>query len=380
MKKYILARLAVMTVCCMSLSACGKSAKQLNNTGIEYFNSSQYEKAVDTFRQAAEKDKDGSAEYYDNLGKAYIELGQYQNAEDAFLSALGNVDDDKTALWGMGVALYYTGDYASSMEYFRKIVDNIASYDDTDIDALQYYASLQSYYNDCAGAIDSYTVLIRKKHNVAQQYFLRGSLYAAQKMENEAVLDYEEALKEYGDDYEIYYNIYYGLHQAGFEDRAVSYLRRALELDCADNLLKGRTYYIINDYENAQKYLSKAIDDGSQEAEFYLAMTYDKLGKGEEAVELYSSYIKNYPSDAKAYNQYGMYFMNKGDYSSALEYFSAGLALGSDEAERELMFNQACCYEYLHQYTMAYDKFGEYLKVYPDDANAQHEYDFLSSR
>ena len=140
-----------------------RNARQLNNTGIEYYNASQYEKAADTFLQAAEKDKDGSAEYYANLGKTYIELGQYDKAGEAFLNALSNVTDDKTALWGMGVVSYYTGDYASSMEYFGRIVDNISDYDDTDMDSLQYYASLQSYYNDCAGAIDSYTVLIRKK-------------------------------------------------------------------------------------------------------------------------------------------------------------------------------------------------------------------------
>ena len=99
MKKYIIAGLAA--VCCVTLSSCGKNARQLNNTGIEYYNASQYEKAADTFLQAAEKDKDGSAEYYANLGKTYIELGQYDKAGEAFMNALSNVTDDKTALWGM---------------------------------------------------------------------------------------------------------------------------------------------------------------------------------------------------------------------------------------------------------------------------------------
>ena len=160
----------------------------------------------------------------------------------------------------------------------------------------------------------------------------------------------------------------------------MSYLRRALDVDGADNLLKGKTYYIINDYENAVKFLSKAIDDGKQEAEFYLAMTYEKLGKSEEAVSMYEDYLKNYPTDAGAYNQYGMYCLNKGDYESALGYFAAGLALGDSDAKRELMFNEAVCYEYLHQYETAYDKFGEYLKAYPKDEAAKHEYDFLSTR
>ena len=326
----------------MALCACGKSAKQLNNTGIEFFNASDYEKAVTAFEQAIEKDKDGKPEYNVNLGRAYVELGKYDEAEKAFMAAYTDDKTSKAAQWGIGVSAYFLGDYAASMEYFGKVVGNISVYDEIDLDSLQYYASLQTYYGDSAGAIDSYTVLIRKNYNVEQQYFLRGSIYAAQGMENEAVLDYEEALKAYGNDYEI--------------------------------------YYIIAGYENAKKCLSKAMDEGKQEAEVYLAMTYEKLGNNEEAVSMYETYLKNYPSDAGAYNQYGMYCLNKGDYNAALGYFTAGLALGDTDAKRELMFNQACCYEYLYQYSTAYEKFGEYLKLYPNDEAAKHEYDFLSTR
>lgn len=378
MKKKLL--IGAVVFCSMALCACGKSAKQLNNTGIEFFNASDYEKAVTAFEQAIEKDKDGKPEYNVNLGRAYVELGKYDEAEKAFMAAYTDDKTSKAAQWGIGVSAYFLGDYAASMEYFGKVVGNISVYDEIDLDSLQYYASLQTYYGDSAGAIDSYTVLIRKNYNVEQQYFLRGSIYAAQGMENEAVLDYEEALKAYGNDYEIYYNIYYSLHKAGFENRAVSYLRRALEVEGADNLLKGKTYYIIADYENAKKFLSKAMDEGKQEAEFYLAMTYEKLDDNEEAVSMYETYLKNYPSDAGAYNQYGMYCLNKGDYNAALGYFTAGLALGDTDAKRELMFNQACCYEYLYQYSTAYEKFGEYLKLYPNDEAAKHEYDFLSTR
>ncbi len=367
-------------MCSVALCSCSKSAKQFNNTGIEYYNASEYDKAVNAFEQAVEKDNDGTAQYNVNLGKAYVELGKYEEAKDAFMAAYADDKSSKEAQWGVGVASYFLGDYSTSMEYFGKVVENISSYDAIDLDALQYYASLQAYYNDNAGAIDSYTVLIRKNYNVDQQYFLRGSIYASQGMENEAVLDYEEALKSYSDDYEMYYNIYYNLHKAGFEDRAVSYLRRALDVDGADNLLKGKTYYIINDYENAVKFLSKAMDEGKQEAEFYLAMTYEKLGNSEEAVSMYEAYLKSYPDDAGAYNQYGMYCLNNGDYNSALSYFESGLALGDTDAKRELLFNEAVCYEYLYQYSTAYDKFGEYLKLYPKDEAAKHEYDFLSTR
>lgn len=380
MKKSIFIGITI-AACFAGLTACSQKPRQFNNMGIEYYNAAQYDKAAEAFLKAAEGDKENNPEYYVNYGMAELEMENYDKAEEAFLKVLTYEPDNAKAYRGLGIAYYFSENYAQAMEAFGTLLQNAGEdYNDTTLEALQYYASLQTYYGDSAGAIDSYTILIRKNYNVSQQYFLRGSIFAKQGMENEAVQDYEEALKEYGDDYEIYYNIYYNFLNAGFTDRAESYLRRALETEGADNLLKGKTYYIIEDYDNAQKYLSRAADEGKKEAEYYLAMAYEKLGNQEEAETLYNSYIKSYPGDAKAYNQYGMYFVNKGDYTQALQYFINGLAADSEEARQELMFNEACCYEYLHEYATAFTKFEKYLQEYPNDSAARHEYEFLSTR
>ncbi len=77
MKKITLA--GAVIVCSIALCACGRNAKKLNNTGIEYYNAEQYDKAVKAFEEAVDKDKDGKAEYNVNLGKAYVELGNCVN-------------------------------------------------------------------------------------------------------------------------------------------------------------------------------------------------------------------------------------------------------------------------------------------------------------
>ncbi len=366
--------------CTLALTACSKSAKQLNNEGIAFYNAGEYEKAMEAFSDAIAKEGDNS-EYYMNLGMTYLELEDYVSAEEAFNVVVGNEPDSIEGYRNLGMVHYYSGNYPQAVADFKKLLEHAGeNYDDIVCEALQYYASLQTYYEDYAGAIDSYTILINNGYNVSQQYFLRGSIYTSQGMENEAVLDYEEALKEYGNNYEIYYNIYFNFMNAGYADRAESYLKRALSVDGADNLLKGKTYYILEDYENAKSFLSKAVDEGITEAEYLLAMTYEKLEKYEEAEEMYASYIKKCPNDANVYNQYGMYFMNKGEYNTALEYFQKGIALAGEGGVQELLFNEACCYEYLNMYSVAFSKFQEYLKLYPDDEAAQHEFDFLSTR
>ena len=85
MKKITLA--GAVIVCSIALCACGRNAKKLNNTGIEYYNAEQYDKAVKAFEEAVDKDKDGKAEYNVNLGKAYVELGNYDEAKKAFMAA-----------------------------------------------------------------------------------------------------------------------------------------------------------------------------------------------------------------------------------------------------------------------------------------------------
>ena len=55
MKKITLA--GAVIVCSIALCACGKNAKKLNNTGIEYYNAEQYDKAVKAFEEAVDKDK-----------------------------------------------------------------------------------------------------------------------------------------------------------------------------------------------------------------------------------------------------------------------------------------------------------------------------------
>lgn len=375
--KYILLTAAL---CTLTLTACSKSAKELNNEGIEFYNAGDYESAKTAFSDAIAMEEDNE-EYYMNLGMTYLELEDYAAAEEAFNVVVEAQPENLDAYRNLGMVHYYSGEYAQAITDFKALMEHAGeNYNDTVFEALQYYASLQTYYSDYAGAIDSYTILIDNNYNVGQQYFLRGSIYTSQGMENEAVFDYEEALKELGNDYEIYYNIYHNFNKVGFTDRADSYLKRALEVSGANNLLKGKTYYIIEDYDNAKSYLSKAVDEGEAEAEYLLGMTYEKLGKYEEAEEMYASYIKKCPNDPCVYNQYGMYFMNKGEYESALEYFKKGIDLGSDVGKRELLFNEACCYEYLEMYSLAFTKFQEYLKLYPDDAAAQHEFNFLSTR
>lgn len=69
-----------------------------------------------------------------------------------------------------------------------------------------------------------------------------------------------------------------------------------------------------------------------------------------------------------------------GEYQKAYDLASQYASLEGTAAGRLSWFNKAVCAEYLGNYDEAYALFNEYLKVYPDDADAEKELEFLKTR
>lgn len=69
-----------------------------------------------------------------------------------------------------------------------------------------------------------------------------------------------------------------------------------------------------------------------------------------------------------------------GEYQKAYDSASQYASLEGTAAGRLSWFNKAVCAEYLGNYDEAYALFNEYLKVYPEDAEAQKELEFLKTR
>ncbi len=72
--------------------------------------------------------------------------------------------------------------------------------------------------------------------------------------------------------------------------------------------------------------------------------------------------------------------MEQGNYEEALGFSGQGQALSDDKARKELMFNEAVCYEYLGQYEKALSLFRAYIETYGSDERAEHEIAFLVTR
>ena len=324
----------------------------------------------------------GCSEKTDEYAQGELELsqGQYEEAQ-AFFTQVLETEESATAYRGLGIAYYRQAQYELAEEAFLKVDELSGSYTAERVDALQYLATCyvkDGRYEDAVECYSRVVDRIEDKTARGNVYYMRGTCYVYLQDENNAALDYEKAISLCGEDYEMCCNMYLNFMKAGYSDRAESYLKRIIQSKDADPYLVGRVYYLLENYDQAKTSLQTAYDQGNNEAAYYLAMVYEELGDLDNAEALYQRYLSQHPNDPGIYNQYGVYLLHNEEYDKALVYLETGLELAEEGENRELLFNQAVCYEYLQDYDTAKALFEAYLTDYPTDSAAKHEYNFLS--
>lgn len=371
----------VSTIVASILSGCKASGEDYYADGLSYYEKSDYSKAVECFQKAVEVDGK-NADYFVYLGMSQLETADYTGAKNTFLSVIEVDEDNRDGYRGLGLVYMYENMYTEAIDSFGMVEELSAKYDAVCIDAMKYMAGCYFELGNYTEAANVYTRILDKvdKKDSCYIYYLRGCCYVMLDDESSAALDYEEAIKINGTDYDLCCNMYYYFKEAGYTDRAESYLKRIIQAEDANDYLKGKIYYIIEDYAQAETYLQAAYDEGDADAAYYLAMTYEKKQDYIKAEELYKQYLSDNPNDYGIYNQYGAYMIGRGDYDNALVYIETGLELALEDEKQELLYNQAVCYEYLGDYSKARELFEAYVALYPDDADAKKELDFLSSR
>lgn len=362
-------------------AGCGQKADSYYEDGMSYYNKSDYSKAVECFQKAIEMDSENS-EYMVYLGMSLLESGNGLEAVNTFMTVLEKDGTNRDALRGLGIAYMREEQYEDAIATFAKVDEYSEKADAVYVDAMKYWAQCclnLERYND---AIAIYDTIIGKVENDQKylMYYLRGTAYAALKDENNAVMNFEEALKLKGNDYELCSNMYYCFKEAGFVERGESYIKRILQGDDVSQYDRAKFYFAMGDYSQAEGILAVEYDEGNVEAAYFLANVYEAQSLPDKAEKLYRDLLGRYSEDYRVYNQYGVYLMKKNDYISALGYIEKGLTLANSDEARELLYNQAVCYEFMYEYKKAYELFSDYLEKYPSDTQARKELEFLSSR
>ena len=286
---------------------------------------------------------------------------------------------------GMGIASMGMTDYESAEAYFLECL----SYSDgvigeMDYDVNYYLAAAYCKLGKYEEAESIYTAIINLKENETEAFFLRGNARLELGMEAPAISDFETALKQEPQNYDMLIRIYQILAAHGKATEGQEYLTFALkarekEMSAYD---KGMIYYYLGDYHQACTFLEEA-KGGKKDAEvyLYLGLSYEATGDYNYAItNVYTAYLKSHDGNAPLYNQLGLCYLQQGSYDLALAAFQSAMKISDNGMMQTLKFNEIVAYEYLGQYTQAAALLNSYLQTYPDDEAALREYDFLSTR
>lgn len=251
-----------------------------------------------------------------------------------------------------------------------------------EIDIVYYKAEALFLGERYEEALQAYDAII-EYNGATDAYYLRGCLKMKMGLPEDAVADFKEAVSRDKNNYELYIGIYEALAQSDLIGQGQSYLNQALEIrgdKAFDKMEKGRIYILLGDTASAITYLKEAVDKGSEQAVYYLALAYETAGDTASADANYEIYLESQIADAKELCEMGERQMKNKNYTLALSYFEAALEQENLRNKPQILRDMAVSYENLGNFTMAKNTLEEYLEYNPDDEQAKREMVFLETR
>ncbi|MBQ8188654.1 MAG: tetratricopeptide repeat protein [Lachnospiraceae bacterium] len=319
-------------------------------------------------------------------GFAAIEQADYNNALQCFEQAIVSGEDLETAYRGMGMTYMGMADYENAIASFEYALDNAGIFaGDLERDINFYMATAYYKNGQFEEAVTLLDAIVESDKKSADAYYLRGIVKISMDDYEGCIYNFEKAMEYAKDSRSMKLDIYTVLADNGYEEKGRSYLMQLLDEE--KNLSEyeqGVIYFYLQDYETARNLLETAKQaakkDEKGEIVFMLGRTYEELDEHLYAGVMYSEYLSDNPNDAAVYNQLGLCKLQAKEPEAAIEAFETALALNDPAMTQTLKYNQIVAYEYVGDFAKANALMTEYLKAYPDDAEAQREAQFLRTR
>lgn len=367
--------------------ACQKAGTYYQD-GREAFAAGEYETAVLRFGQALEENPN-KAEYYIEQGFAYTALERYGEAREAFGCAVVEQEQElirknnKRAWRGIGISYYKEGSYAAAREYLEKALA-VELLPELDTDLRMYLAAAMEQEGDYAAAAGVYDALLAAQPDYAEGYRVRAQVNELLGAYEKSLSDYETAITLLPDSFELYLGKYNVLGKLGRQKEQEEFLKVLVEIGTPtveDSWFIARAHFFHGDYDTALAELSEAVENGYDEAHYYIGEICRERADYDKAVYHYTAYIDGSGAgDAAGYNQKAVCLVQMGMAEEALEVVLAGQKLSDKEQEQKLFFNEIVILEKTGDYNTAYERAAAYIKRYPDDAAGWAEAEFLSTR
>lgn len=328
------------------------------------------------------------ADNYAYLGLAYMGVNNLEDAERQFRLALNLDGDHESALRGMGIIQYRHGEYREAIDSFNHALDTCGIWiGRQEYDILWYRADAEKALQDYEAAAYTYGALIELAGDDALTRYHRGSMYCLLGEKEAAMADFDAAVAKKGNDYDLFWNIYDSMVRAGWKKDAEGYLKLTQEEGYVSvereegssevQKYQGMIDYILGSYDTAIATLSAEALKNDEQAQNYLALSYEKKGETDQALGIYLKHVNEEGASAADYNRLARYYLRHKQGQQAVIYLKKGI---EKCAEDDLYFNLVSAYESYGAYGDALDALKKYIAVYGEDDQAAQEKAFLKNR
>ena len=316
-------------------------------------------------------------------GMVKVQNMEYTAALEDFAAAEEAGEEIRLIKRGQGLAYMGLTQYENAVEAFGECLAlSDGTVRDIDFDVNYYLATAYLKMGDPAKAEQTYDAILGLRKNETNAYYLRGVARLEQDNYIGAKEDFDKVIEEYPKDCGKLIDIVDALNQNGYGEIGKDYLNAMLDAygTKLSDFDLGRIYYYLGEYSQACRYLENAKGEGLADACLYLGKAYEATGDYNYAISVYNDYIGRDASNASVYNQMGLCRMKQADYSGALEAFQSAMQIEDNGMMQILAFNEIVAYEHLGEFKQACVLMENYIRNYPDDADAQREYEFLKTR
>lgn len=164
-----------------------------------------FEDALDEINKALEFDpRSGYAFLF--RGIVHLQMNEFKKAEEDCLNAIGELPDDPSAYYYLGIAQQAQYKYDVAIKNFQKAIELEDRF-------LQSYFSLAAIFNDqykmqkAIDLIDKAILKIKEDEDseeIAQPYIFKGNIYLQNYEYNKALAEFEQAIAKFPDNESVY--------------------------------------------------------------------------------------------------------------------------------------------------------------------------------
>ena len=287
------------------------------------------------FGHAIDVTKNNENMHY-NIGHAYQQKGQFEKAIEHYKETLRIEPGDLQAMNNLGVLLLSQKKTDEALKIFEKAVQ------------------LNSHYID---SINNLGLALREKGRVKE---------AMEKWQQ--VIDLEPMQPE------AHYNIGVTMLRNGRYNQAIEHLNKSLEKKKEWDVYNylSTSYMALGQFKNAMGSYNEAIKlkPGDMNIESNIAMTLTKLGKAEQAEQIWQRILARDPENFKAHYGLGRLLADKKQLDKAMEHFNKVLQAKPDWFEIHLMI--ADVYYKQKELTLAVQHLREAVRLKNDYSEAMN--------